>query len=126
MSSRPNSGGAVPRPVGNSRGDESGNPWDVAYERSAATFGNRYFASVLAAAEQAAKTNGYFTVRDLARLTGVQDSLVRGVVLRAVTAEVLLVGRRVGGPRSPLYYTVGAGSRAKAVLAAARAVLAGS
>lgn len=58
--------------------------------RSAAVFGNRYFAEVVAAIVEAAPTPGsLITVRMLAARAGLSDNLVRPVVKRLVEASLL-------------------------------------
>jgi hypothetical protein len=70
--------------------------------RSSAVFGNRYFAEVVAAvADEAPTSDTRVTVRMLAARTGLTDSLVKLVIRRLVSAELLrpLPQSRSRGPR---------------------------
>lgn len=70
-------------------------------ERSAALFGNEKLVEVVVAL---AEQQGAATAQQLSRLTGVDHSLVRCVLLRAVNAGVVETLPRAGGSRSPQYY----------------------
>lgn len=74
--------------------------------RSAAVFGNRYMAEVVAAVAALAPGAGTkVTTRMLANHTGLSDSLVRPVVKRLVEAGFLHPQDR-HGPRSTNYHEV--------------------
>ncbi len=75
--------------------------------RSAALFGNRYVAEVIAAIEVLAPTQeGVVTTRMVASKTQLSDSLVRPVMLRLEVVGLLAREERSGGPRSELRFRV--------------------
>ncbi len=73
---------------------------------SAAVFGNRYFARVLESAAELHSANELITTRRIARSLDVPDSVVRPVLLRLVTAHLVVAVPRTNGPRSPQYYEI--------------------
>jgi hypothetical protein len=76
-------------------------------ERSAAIFGNRYFAEVVMAADRLSAMGDVFvTTRMVAAVTGLGDSLVRPVMRRLSAAGLIAELPRTGGPRSTLNYQV--------------------
>jgi ribosomal protein S25 len=75
--------------------------------RSAALFGNRYIAEVVAAVEVLAPPReNVVTTRMVASKTKLSDSLVRPVILRLEAAGLLAREERSGGPRSELRFQV--------------------
>jgi hypothetical protein len=71
-------------------------------ERSAAVFGNRYFAEVVVAIESQVPTaDSAITVRKVASRSGLADGLVKLAVTRLVKADLLkpLPTQRPRGPR---------------------------
>lgn len=90
-------------------------------ERSAAIFGNRYFAEVVLAADRLSATGDAFvTTRMVASATGFGDSLVRPVMIRLDAAGLIAPLPRTGGPRSMLNYQVIRGPMWTAVAGACR------
>jgi hypothetical protein len=76
-------------------------------ERSAAIFGNRYFAEVVLAVDRlSAAGDAFVTTRIVASATALGDSLVRPVMLRLDAAGLIVPLPRIGGPRSTLNYQV--------------------
>jgi hypothetical protein len=81
-------------------------------ERSAAVFGNRYFAEVVVAIESQVPTaDSAITVRKVASRSGLADGLVKLAVTRLVKADLLkpLPAQRPRGPRP--HQVVRAGGR---------------
>lgn len=93
------------------------------HDLSAAIFGNRYFAAVVDAAARLDETEGYFTARTVAKATAIADGLVRPVLMRLITADILIPAARTGGTRSPRYYKLARSEATATVVAAARAAL---
>jgi hypothetical protein len=76
-------------------------------ERSAAIFGNRYFAEVVLAVDRlSAAGDAFVTTRMVASDTALGDSLVRPVMHRLDAAGLIAALPRTGGPRSTLNYQV--------------------
>lgn len=76
-------------------------------ERSAAIFGNRYFACVVLAVDRLSATGDAFvTTRMVAAETTLGDSLVRPVMRRLDAAGLISALPRTGGPRGMLNYQV--------------------
>jgi hypothetical protein len=75
--------------------------------RSAAVFGNRFFAEVVTAVDRlpGAEDAGV-TVRMVAADTGLADSVVRPVMRRLADGGLLAEPAREGSARSPLHYQV--------------------
>jgi hypothetical protein len=69
--------------------------------RSAAIFGNEKFVEVVVALSE---QQGAATAQQLSRVTGIDHSMVRSVLLRATTAEIVESLPRTGGSRSAQYY----------------------
>jgi hypothetical protein len=69
--------------------------------RSAALFGNETFVEVVLAL---ADERGAATAQQLSRATGIDHSMVRSVLLRAVAAGIVQTLPRAGGSRSAQYY----------------------
>lgn len=87
--------------------------------RSAAIFGNRFFAEVVTAIDRVSgPEDALVTTRRIASDLVVSDSLVRPVMLRLRAAGLLTDLPREGGPRSTLLYHVRRGPLWAAVLAA--------
>ena len=70
-------------------------------EVSASLFGNEKFVEVVLAL---AGQHGAATAQQLSKLTGVDHSMVRSVLVRAVAAGAVDTLPRQGGARSPQYY----------------------
>lgn len=88
-------------------------------ERSAAIFGNRYFADVVLAVDRLSATcDAFVTTRMVASETGLGDSLVRPVMRRLDAAGLIAALPRTGGPRSMLNYQVMRGALWSAVVSA--------
>ena len=88
-------------------------------ERSAAIFGNRYFAEVVLAVDRLSATGDAFvTTRMVASETALGDSLVRPVMRRLDVAGLIAALPRTGGPRSTLNYQVMCGALWSAVVSA--------
>ena len=76
-------------------------------ERSAAIFGNRYFAEVVLAVNRlSAVGDAFVTTRMVASDTTLGDSLVRPIMHRLTAAGLIAELPRTGGPRSTLNYQV--------------------
>jgi predicted ArsR family transcriptional regulator len=90
-------------------------------ERSAALFGNEKLVEVVVAL---AEQRGAATAQQLSKDTGIDHSMVRSVLLRAVSAGVVETLPRTGGARSPQYYQPTDTDVWRATLALARAVAA--
>lgn len=76
-------------------------------ERSAALFGNRYFADVVLAVDRlSAAGDAFVTTRMVASDTTLGDSLVRPVMHRLGAAGLIAALPRTGGRRSTLNYQV--------------------
>lgn len=76
-------------------------------EYSAALFGNRFVAEVVAAIQWLAPAHdSAVTTRMVASRTGLSDSLVRPVMRRLAEAGLLVPTERTGGPRSTLRYQI--------------------
>ncbi len=88
-------------------------------DRSAALFGNRFFAEVVAAIDRlSGAEDALVTTRRVAHELVLSDSLVRPVMLRLHAAGLLTDLPREGGSRSTLLYQVRRGPFWAAVLAA--------
>ncbi|MQY27243.1 hypothetical protein NRB56_28260 [Nocardia sp. RB56] len=75
-------------------------------ERSAAIFGNRYMADVVAVvADLAAHSPDGVTVRMVNKQTQIPDGLIKQVMKRLVGARLLRELPR-NGPRAPLHHTI--------------------
>jgi hypothetical protein len=93
-------------------------------ERSAAIFGNRFFAEVVSAVDRvSAASDTFVTTRMIASQTTLSDSLVRPVILRLRSVGLITPLPRAGGPRSTLHYQVCRGPLWDAVTAACAAVV---
>jgi len=86
---------------------------------SAALFGNEKFAEVVVAL---AGQRGAATAQQLSKLTRIDHSLVRNVLLRAVAAKIVEPLPRTGGARSEQYYQPSTGELWNATCALARIV----
>ena len=76
-------------------------------DRSAAIFGNRFFAEVVVAVDRlSGPDDSLVTTRRVASVTALSDSLVRPVMLRLRTAGLITDLPREGGSRSTLHYQV--------------------
>jgi hypothetical protein len=94
-------------------------------DRSAALFGNRFFADVVVAVERlSGPDDALVTTRRVASATALSDSLVRPVMLRLRTAGLITDLPREGGSRSTLHYQVQRGPIWEGVLAACAATIA--
>lgn len=72
---------------------------------SAAVFGNRHFAAVVAAIKERMSSEAELvTARELARAAALSDSTVRPVLLRLAEAGVLLALPKAGHARTTQYY----------------------
>ncbi len=92
---------------------------EASRDRSAAIFGNRFFADVVAAIERlSGPEDAFVTTRRVATETGLSDSLVRPVILRLRAAGLITDLPREGGSRSTLLYEVQRGPVWTAVLEA--------
>jgi hypothetical protein len=75
--------------------------------RSAAIFGNRYFAEVVMAVSRlSGNTHARVTTRMVASETALSDSLVRQVMSRLSNADLITELPRAGGARSPRYFQI--------------------
>jgi hypothetical protein len=93
-------------------------------DRSAAIFGNRFFAEVVIAIDRLSGPHDTFvTTRRVANETGIGDSLVRPVMLRLRNAGLIAGLPREGGSRSTLLYQVRRGPLWAGVLAACIATI---
>jgi len=93
-------------------------------KRSAAIFGNRFFAEVVVAVDQLSGPNDVLvTTRRVASQTALSDSLVRPVMLRLRAAGLITDLPREGGVRSTLHYQVLRGPAWAGVLAACIATI---
>lgn len=93
-------------------------------DRSAALFGNRFFADVVTAVGRlSGAEDAFVTTRRVATETGLSDSLVRPVMLRLRAVGLITDLPREGGSRSTLLYQVRRGPLWMAVLAACLATI---
>ncbi len=93
-------------------------------DRSAAIFGNRFFADVVVAVDRLSGPDDTFvTTRRVASETALSDSLVRPVMLRLRAAGLITDLPRESGPRSTLLYQVQRGPVWTGVLAACIATI---
>lgn len=93
-------------------------------DRSAAIFGNRFFADVVVAVDRlSGPDDAFVTTRRVASETALSDSLVRPVMLRLRAAGFIADLPREGGPRSTLLYQVQRGPVWTGVLAACIATI---
>jgi DNA-binding transcriptional ArsR family regulator len=74
-------------------------------DASAAIFGNRYMAEVLATIDGIADDEGV-TVRRIARELNIGDSVVRPILSRLLEAGYVEALPKIGGSRSAQYYVV--------------------
>lgn len=91
---------------------------------SAAIFGNRHLATVLATAAAIEAEQAWTTTRRVASRTGLADSVVRAVLLRLVDAGVVEPIPREGGARSEQFYAIRDTAVAQSVVTAAKVVAA--
>ncbi|HWL36029.1 MAG TPA: hypothetical protein VNQ77_07525 [Frankiaceae bacterium] len=89
---------------------------------SAAIFGNRHLANVLATAAAIEAEHELVTTRRVASRTGLADSVVRAVLLRLVDAGVVEPTLREGGARGQQFYAIKATDLARSIVAAAQVV----
>jgi hypothetical protein len=93
-------------------------------DRSAAIYGNRFFAEVVVAIDRlSGPDDAFVTTRRVANGTGVGDSLVRPVMLRLLNAGLIADLPREGGSRSTLLYQVRRGPLWAGVVAACVATI---
>lgn len=86
-------------------------------ELSYALFGNRAMIDVILAIQAINGKQGVLTTRVVAALTGMADSVVRPVMIRLVSARLLTAAPKLGGPRSPQYFSINETPSWTAVLA---------
>lgn len=87
---------------------------------SAALFGNEKFAEVVVAL---GGQRGAATAQQLSKLTRIDHSMVRNVLLRAVAAKIVDHLPRTGGSRSKQYYQPSPGDLWEATFVLARIVV---
>ena len=91
-------------------------------ELSAAVFGNRHLAKVLATAAAMEDEGELVTTRRIATRTSLPDSVVRAILLRLVQAGVVVATLREGGARGQQYYAITESDVARVVVIAAKVV----
>ena len=93
-------------------------------ERSAAVFGNSFFAEVVTAVERlSAPAEAFVTTRMVASETTLSDSLVRPVMHRLRNVGLIMALPRTGGPRSTIHYQVQRGPLWTAVVTACALII---
>lgn len=75
-------------------------------EISSAVFGNRAMIDVIMSIQVIEDSRRVLTTRAVAAHTGMADSVVRPVMTRLVSAKMLTAVPKVGGPRSPQYFSI--------------------